>query len=405
MRVARADLVLPLESAEHAFLEVLLSQFTLKRPRSGDGVELRVVFDGRTPATWNRRGREMVRRRIPRFQTQAALYRTKIDRILLDGRTGTFRHDDPDFPFRWASAGALPILNIGRREYYCLFFRDIFPIGWNIANGATDNSAELLNPLQSLDRELSEELVILDPLEERRFVLRPDGVAPFDHSRLAIFQRSWRHQYPDLDATRYRVTNLPLRWGYAPDRVTVQMGSRVCRLQNCFVNINAGDFGIELDRIARITLDEGVVLCDGEVNRQRVLNRPLGLFDVSRLQRALDAGDATFVPDRFYHGGTARPGSDLPGFLNRVLLRDMRRWRSPHDIDLFTRTSAEDRLRLCPVTESIIRRHMQLLAARPPASTTTERASSRSASSGSAPTPSDESERRARADRKGRGRS
>jgi hypothetical protein len=363
MRFARADPVLPLESAENAFLEVLLSRFTLRRPRNSDGVELRVAFDGNTPATWNRRGRETVRRRIPRFAQQAALYRTKLDEILLDGRPGLFRHDDPDFPFRWASAGALPVLSIGRTEYYCLFFRDVFPIGWNIANGATDSSDELLNPLHSLDRELSEELIVLDPVRERRFVLRGDGNTPLGRSELPIFRSSWQLQYPDLDATRYRLTNLPLHWDPAPDRVTVRMGSRVSRLQNCFVNINAADFGIELDRIARITLNQRIVLCDGEVSGQRALNRPVALFEVSRLQQGVSGGHTRFLPDRFYHGGRARPGADLPDFLHRVLLREIRQWRPRRDIDRFTRTSDDDRLRLCPVTESIVRRHMQSVQA------------------------------------------
>jgi hypothetical protein len=66
------------------------------------------------------------------------------------------------------------------------------------------------------------------------------------------------------------------------------------------------------------------------------------------------------VPDRFYHGGKARPGEDIWEFLTRVLLREMKRWRSEHDIGRFTKTADEDRLRLCPVTEGIIRRHIQL---------------------------------------------
>jgi hypothetical protein len=160
------------------------------------------------------------------------------------------------------------------------------------------------------------------------------------------------------------------------------MGSRVCRLQNCFVNINAADFGIELDRIARIRLTERVVLCDGEVSGERVLNRPVALFEVSRLQQGVSAGHTRFLPDRFFHGGKARHGADLPDFLNRVLLREMRQWRPRRDIDRFARTSDDDRLRLCPVTESIVRRHMQSVqAARPPWPAATERAPSRPASS------------------------
>jgi hypothetical protein len=359
MRFARADLVLPLESAENALLEVLLSQFTLRRRRGARGVELEVAFDGTTPSTWNRLGREAVRRRTPRFERQAALYKEKLDRILLDGRAGRFRHDDPGFLFRWASAGALPIVNLGRKDYYCFFFRDVFPIGWNIANGATESRDELLNPLHALEREIGEELVVLDPVRERRLVLHPDKDALLAHPEPSRFRTRWREQYRGLDITRYGVNRLPLRWEDAPDRVIVRMGRQLRRLQNCFVNINAADFGIELDRIARIPLDDRLVLCDGEVAADRVLNRPVGLFEVSTLQRDLAGGRTAFLPDRFFHGGQAHPGDALSDFLNRDLLRDMRRWRPRRDIDRFARTSEADRLRLCPVTESIVRRHVQ----------------------------------------------
>jgi hypothetical protein len=40
MHFAKTDLVLPLNWAENAFLEVLLSRFTLNRKTKSDGVEL-----------------------------------------------------------------------------------------------------------------------------------------------------------------------------------------------------------------------------------------------------------------------------------------------------------------------------------------------------------------------------
>jgi hypothetical protein len=320
MHAARHHLVLPLDDAEPAFLEVLLSRFTLERKRNGGGVELRVAFDGSTPAAWNRRGREAVRRRIPRFRERAARYKAQLDRILIDGRRGAFRHDDPRFPFRWASAGALPIVRIGRTDYYCLFFRDVFPIGWNIANGATGTRGELLDPLTTLERELAEELVIGDPRRRRRHVLN---------------------------------------WEAAPDRVTVRMGSQTRVLRDCFVNVNAGDFGIELDRVVRIRLSEGAVLRDGEMSGERALNRPVGLFEVSRVRDGLAAGRRSFLPDRFFHDGRPHPGVSFSRFLNEVLLIDIKSWRSGSDIALFLNTTDDARVRLCPVTDTIIRRHMR----------------------------------------------
>jgi len=359
MRFAKSDLVLPLRCAENAFLEVLLSRFRLERHRDSEGLELSVAFSDATPATWNRAGRQALRARMPHFDQQAALYAAKLRELIFAQKGSVFSHNDPNFVFRWASAGTLPVLNIGRKEYYCLFFRDVFPIGWNIANGATDTAEELLNPLRALERELGEELVLFDPERKVRYVLRPDKDTILDRPEFAVFRKHWRDQFPDLDITRFRIAKLPLRWEKAPDRVNVRMGKRSETLENCFVNINAEDFGIEVDKIARITVNERLVLCDGEVTAHRSLNRPVGLFEVSRLQKELLTGNISFVPDRFYHSGVRRPGDRIIRFLNDVLKPEMESWRKKEDVDFFRRTKPRDRLRLCPVTESIIRRHAE----------------------------------------------
>src|SRR4051812_41904289 len=92
MRFTKTDLVLPLNRAENAFLEVLLSRFSMRR--NGSGVELRVAFDDHTPATWNREGRETVRKKIPRFAYKAARYKLQLDEILFDKKRHVFSHDD-----------------------------------------------------------------------------------------------------------------------------------------------------------------------------------------------------------------------------------------------------------------------------------------------------------------------
>lgn len=66
----------------------------------------------------------------------------------------SFLHNDENFPFRYASGGTLPILRMEGQGYYCFFYRDIFPIGWNIANGGCCTREELLNPQMTIEREL-----------------------------------------------------------------------------------------------------------------------------------------------------------------------------------------------------------------------------------------------------------
>ena len=51
-------------------------------------------------------------------------------------------HDDPAFPFRFGNGGTLPVVRLADRDYYSLFYREVAPIGWNIANGGAESAAE-----------------------------------------------------------------------------------------------------------------------------------------------------------------------------------------------------------------------------------------------------------------------
>src|ERR1022692_1639188 len=125
----QTDLVRPLAVAENVFLEVLLSNFTLRRYPYEEGVHLEIAFDSSTLAVWNRAGREVVRERMrSALALSAAQYEKRLNAILFGRDPGTFAPDDDSFLWRWASAGTLPVISIRDRTYYCLFFRDIFPI-------------------------------------------------------------------------------------------------------------------------------------------------------------------------------------------------------------------------------------------------------------------------------------
>jgi hypothetical protein len=355
MHFFSTDLVRPLALAENNFLEILLTNFVLTRRSRQGGVELTVAFDSETPALWNRDGRDMVRRRMAaHLDSFSKAYQAKLDAILIHGKIGSFSPDDPEFVWRWASAGTLPIITIGSNDYYCLFYRDVFPIGWNIANGACDNRSELLDPLQALERELGEELVVLSPDAGIRYVLQHSGDINLDRAEFGNFRRMWHEQFPRLEMLSYETEGLALKWEHGPDRVSVRSDDGVHEIADCFVNITSADFGIELDRIARIAVVEGAVLCDGETNRGRVLNRPVGLFEVDRLRSQISSGATTFVPDRFFHSGVAYGGHEFQRVLQDRLTPDIMS-RSPAIATAFA--NADEKLNLCPVTSSIVRRH------------------------------------------------
>ncbi|RLJ03974.1 MAG: hypothetical protein DRP18_05340 [Candidatus Aenigmatarchaeota archaeon] len=67
-----------------------------------------------------------------------------------------------DTPLRWASGGVLPIAHWKENYWYVLFFRGIKPVGWNMANGASETTEEYKNLSNLMVREFSEELILLD---------------------------------------------------------------------------------------------------------------------------------------------------------------------------------------------------------------------------------------------------
>src|ERR1017187_8970999 len=323
-----------LDSAENVFLEVLLSSFTLTREPGKPGVHLEVAFDGSTPATWNRKGRGSVREWMKDAfgsassrsrPSRADLYQQKLDAILFEEKPGTFAPSDERFLWRWASGGTLPVITIKRHSYYCLFFRDIFPIGWNIANGACDTRNELLDPIQALEREFGEELGVVNDQKRTRYVLNPEEHPALDRAEFTNYRRLWQEQFPELDLMNYKSEGLAFKWERGPDEVTIRTAKRTNELTDCFVNINTLDFGIEIDRIARITATGDEVLCDMDVNdeKNRVLNRPVGLFEVTRLQRELRDGSDSFIPDKFFYGGKPFDGRKLKQLVKTTITKDV----------------------------------------------------------------------------------
>ena len=85
----------------------------------------------------------------------------------------------------------------------------------------------------------------------------------------------------DTDILRFEKTGLLVEWGIGPDSLAIAYGGEAPRpLPGFFLNINATDFGIEVDRIAHLDVSSDATLLDGELNDGRLINRPIGLFEV-----------------------------------------------------------------------------------------------------------------------------
>jgi hypothetical protein len=134
-----------------------------------------------------------------------------------------------------------------------------------------------------------------------------------------------------------------------------------------FLNLNAEDFGIEFDRIAKISVGPEAVFCDGELRGRELLNRVVGLFAVDRVQEAHAGGAARFLPDRLYWNGEDRTGDDAVEVIGAFLRERGASWAQ---LEATLQKAAapdapRDPLDLCPVTRTIIGRHRKLHVAEP----------------------------------------
>ena len=349
--------VSPFHLAQKYFLEVLISDFSLRR--DGKGNRLDVWFDETSPAIWSNRGKFEIRKLMgPSFREKVQKYQRKLDDFLIEDKGSNLEIDDRDFAFRYASGGVLPILRIGDDEYYCLFYRDIDPIGWNIANGGCENLYELLDPLATMERELREELIIVDPRNRKKYIYVSGAYKHINLPEFAVAQELLQKRFSQLDLPEFDELDIPLKWFNGPDCLHVQVGDDEPReVKDCFLNINAEDYGIEIDKVAKIHLDEDVILCDGEMMEDRLVNTPVGLFKVERLNEEI-FDRSEFIPDLFYFNAERRQGADLARTLRDEFFPHIRPVRSVQAINDY---QAERRkYSLCPVTKRIIKRFLKL---------------------------------------------
>ena len=351
------------KEAEQQFLEVLISDFELSK--RGRGSELKIKFDDNTPTIWTRDGQNAAQQLVPDFDRKAAYYQGKLDSFLFKPKDKPLIFSEKNkFPFRYASGGTLPILRIGSKDYYSLFYRSIFPIGWNIANGGCDNRFELLNPPDTIERELREELFIVDVTNKRRYVFAGDEGKPFDHPSFAAARRFWKKNPILKDLDSFAETPILLKWLHGPDYLTVQHGDSEARtIKDCFLNINAEDFGIELDKVANIHLDEDAILLDGEIIGNTLQNTMVGLFEVDRLNRELFEGKGEYFPDYFFYDAKRGEVEQLQEKI-AACVNNLRFLRTEREITDYQ--NSNKKFDLCPVTKRIIKRYFSLPSEKPP---------------------------------------
>ena len=355
MNLLDTDLIQPLHLAENDLLQVLLSKFSLTR--NGAGVQLEVRFDEQAPTIWSRKAKSYLHENMEDFSRKAKRYQKKLDEFLVQKKRASYKFKDDKFLFRYGNGGTLPVIRMEKNDYYCLFYRDVYPVGWNIANGGCDSRDELLNPLETVERELREELIIIDPVNKRHYVFEANEGRRLEHPDFAVAWQLWQPRFRELGFQNFEEWQIPLKWLEGPDTLEVRFGTDdLATVKGCCININAEDFGIEIDRVAKLNVDENIILCDGEILRQQtqqLLNRPVALFEVEKFNRALSDGARKFIPDCIFYSAERYGSEALPRLFETLLQIRTKKERRQFE-------ATEYKFDLCPVTRRIIQRYLDL---------------------------------------------
>jgi TIR domain len=341
----------PLCERERGFLQVLLKDFTLTKTGGGLAVEVNIAEDDLSIIDSD--GKRDFNEAIARSATSARpQLQARLENFLDDRRQLGYCFDCSQMPLRYANGGVLPIIHYGADDYFCLFYRDIFPIGWNIANGASDDLDDLLDPGRIISREFGEELLIFDDNEKVIYCYDPG-----DENRPPGFQKralkAWAARWKDRDLSSYRILPTPLKWIDGPDRVEAHVLNRRKSTDGYFLSITPDDNAIEVDRWALINLRGDASIVDGEFTSVLV-NRIVGMFRVEGFEKRLD--NEELRPDFHFFDGEKKDPSDLNDDLesNLASLGD---FRSPRQLQEYR--EAETRLDLCPITRRVIKRYYQ----------------------------------------------
>jgi hypothetical protein len=190
--------------------------------------------------------------------------------------------DAKKMPFRWASGGVLPIVLWNNRFWYVLFFRDIEPVGLNIANGASETKEEYKDLDSLAYREFSEELVLLNrepspsdnlPVTQKIFryphPLPPETSDKITSNEFAQKHKKLRKEHDglpiefDTDGPELKPINTPFEVEVSPHD-TNQL-YRSPKVSNVVFNVNPTEFGIEVLRVSYFEMDKDDYLMDGEI--------------------------------------------------------------------------------------------------------------------------------------------
>jgi class 3 adenylate cyclase len=340
------------------FFQVLIPGFSLTRFESPSGqacLKLQLKLTDDLPVlTTTAQKHQFFRGLAHADDARAALVK---DLALLGTANNSIAPSCPRWPLRYANGGVLPIVRFGGRHYACLFYRDVFPFGWNIANGASDAYGELFCPDRVIKREFGEEFVVVDrqvPEETRLLFYEPghEYIAPGYQTNIIRALQS-EPNIPGYDGCQRGA--LEVNWlSVGQDQVIIAVANDTQRTSGVYVSITPEDNAIEVDHVAYIRLAQNQCIIDGEVIGNFPLGRVVGMFDLDALSPALAA--KSYTPDVLFVNGYAKPPKRLSAEVDGAL----HRLETHRTLDqLADYQKCEFKFDLCPITKMVLSRFLK----------------------------------------------
>lgn len=371
--------IFTLDEVPKGFLQALLPEFTLtKEGEECRGRLLEITLTKELHAIKDGAGKKQFFKVVRKSRHGETQLRKDMEAFENNRRVLSCRFDCSSHPLRYGNGGVLPVIRWSREgkrnqdhvdEYFCLFYRDIFPIGWNLANGASDDLEEMKNPGLILEREFGEELLIRDDQNHIIYTFDPGrDKDPGDSPSKA--RKAWEKKHRGIAS--YTTLSVPMTWIKGPDRVRVHWAGSPSDSGDYFLNIVPDDNAIEVDRVALINVKGKINFFDGEQSRGTTLNRAVGLFKVDKFKSSNALSRHQFEPDLVFYDGAPGNPKDLISVV-RKKISELAKKSSPF------RTKADKRaweastrkLDLCPVARLMIGRYLDKIRSAPKAAAPT----------------------------------
>ena len=341
-----------LGDTSHDFLQVLLPEFVLTR--KGKGVQLDLSLSDDLD-TIRKESEKWIINKKYNNRTNMKNLEVNLDTFKTSDNILSCRFNCSKYPLRYANGGVLPIIRLDGNDFFCFFYRCVFPAGWNIANGGSNTFDDLLHPSKIVNREFLEELFFFDHENKFQYCIdtNPDNYSSGTYKES---YKLWKKKLNNLNIDKYEKLPLPLKWVDGPDSINIHSNHKTSSTEGIFVNITPGDNAIEIDRMALINMKNEIVLLDGEVDKI-LINRIIGLFRVDKVLKTLD--NKNFIPDLIFYNGEKHEPSRMDYLLESSY------FPSHHKAGI--RTSRQDtyyrnlteKYDLCPITRSLVEKYSE----------------------------------------------